>query len=64
VGKLEGQRPLGRPRCRWWDNIKMYFKKYDGMDWIHLGQDRDEWRTLVNTVMNLSGSLKCWDILE
>jgi hypothetical protein len=55
VGKPEGKRPLGRPRCRWVDNIKMDFGEIgrDGRDWIELAQDRDQWRVLVNTVMNL-----------
>jgi hypothetical protein len=55
VGKPEGKRPLGRPRCRWVDNIKMDLRerRWDGMDWIYLAQDRDQWRALVNTVMNL-----------
>jgi hypothetical protein len=55
VGKPEGKRPLGRPRRRWMDNIKMDLKKigWDGRDWIELAQDRDQWRALVNTVMNL-----------
>jgi hypothetical protein len=55
VGKLEGERPLGRPRCRWVDNIKIHLREigWDGMDWIDLAQDRDQWRALVNTVMNL-----------
>jgi hypothetical protein len=57
VGKPEGKRPLGRPRCRWVDNIKMDLKRkrmgWDGRDWIELAQDRDQWRALVNTVMNL-----------
>jgi hypothetical protein len=50
-----GRRPLGRPRCRWVDNIKMNLREigWDGMDWIELAQDRDRWRSLVNTVMNL-----------
>jgi hypothetical protein len=55
VGKPEGKRPLGRPR-RWWaDNIKMDLREigWDGMDWIHLAQDRDQWGALVNAVMNL-----------
>jgi hypothetical protein len=51
VGKLEGKRPLRRPRRRWMDNIKIDLK--DGMDWIDLAQDRDQWRALVNTMMNL-----------
>jgi hypothetical protein len=55
VGKPEGKRPLGRPRRRWVDNIKMYLREigWDGMDWIDLTQNRDPWRALVNTVMNL-----------
>jgi len=55
VGKTEGQRPLGRPRHRWEDNIKMDFQEVGcgGMDWIKLAQDRDRWRALVNVVMNL-----------
>jgi hypothetical protein len=55
VGKPEGKRPLGRPRHRWVDNIKMYLGEigWDGRDWIKLSQDRDQWRALVNTVMNL-----------
>jgi hypothetical protein len=55
VGKLEGKRPLGRPRHRWEDNIKLDLRKigWGGMDWIDLAQDRDQWRALLNTVMNL-----------
>jgi hypothetical protein len=55
VGKSEGKRPLGRPRCRWVDNIKMDLReiKWVGMDWIDLAEDRDQWRALVNTVLNL-----------
>jgi hypothetical protein len=55
VGKPEGKRPLGRRRCRWVDNIKMDLREIEwgGMDWIDLAQDRDQWRVLVNTVMNL-----------
>ena len=54
VGKPEGKRPLGRPRRRWEDNIKMDFQEVEwGMDWIELAQDRDRWRALVNAVMNL-----------
>ena len=53
VGKLEGKRPLGRPRRRWEDNIKMDLHKIGwGMDWIDLAQDRDRWWALVNAVMN------------
>jgi hypothetical protein len=55
VGKPDGKRPLGRSRRRWVDNIKMDLGEigWDGMDWIDLPQDMDQWRTLVNTVMNL-----------
>jgi hypothetical protein len=55
VGKLEGKRPLGRPRRRWVDNIKMDLGEvgWDGRHWINLAQDRDRWRAYVNTVMNL-----------
>ena len=55
VGKLEGKRPLGRPRHRWEDNIRMYFQEVGCgyMDWIGLAQDRDGWRRLVSAVMNL-----------
>jgi hypothetical protein len=55
VGKPEGKRPLGRPRRRWVDNIKLDLTEieWDGMDRINLAQDRDQWRALVNTVMNL-----------
>jgi hypothetical protein len=55
VGKPEGRRPLERPRRRWEDNIKMDLRDFGwgGIDWINLAQDRDRWRALVNTVMNL-----------
>jgi hypothetical protein len=55
VGKPEGKRPLGRPRRRWVDNIRMALQLVECgyMDWIGLAQDRDGWRTLVSAVMNL-----------
>ena len=55
VGKPEGKRPLGRPRRRWEDNIKMDLQEVRGGcgDWMELTQDRDRWRALVSTVMNL-----------
>ena len=54
VGKPEGKRPLGRPRRRWEDNIKMDIQEVGcgTMDWIRLAQDRDRWQALVNAVMN------------
>jgi hypothetical protein len=54
-GKPERKRPLGRPRRRWVDNIKMDLRGigWDGMDWIDLAQDRGQWSALVNMVMNL-----------
>ena len=54
VGKPEGKRPLGRPRRRWEDNIKMDLQEVGGCgDWLELAQDRDRWRALMSTVMNL-----------
>jgi hypothetical protein len=55
VGRPEGRRPLGRPRHRWEDNIKMDLQEvgWGGMDWIDMAQDRDRWRVLVSMVMNL-----------
>jgi len=55
MGKPEGKRPLGRPKRRWDDNIKLDLQEVGcgSMDWIELAQVRDSWRALVNTVMNL-----------
>jgi hypothetical protein len=55
VGKPEGKRPLGRPRRRWVDNIKMDLLEigWGGVNCVGLVQDRDKWRALVNAVMNL-----------
>jgi hypothetical protein len=55
VGRLEGRRPLERPRCRWEVNIKMDLWEigFGDVDWIHWAQDRDRWRAIMNTVMNL-----------
>jgi hypothetical protein len=54
-GRPEGRRPVGRPRRRWEDNIKMDLREiwFVGVDWIHWAQDRDRWRALVNMVINL-----------
>ena len=63
VGKPGGNRPLGRPRRRWEDNIKMDLQEVVGScgDWTELAEDRDRWRALVSTVMNL-GVPKMWGI--
>jgi hypothetical protein len=55
MGNPEEKRPLGRPRCRWMDDVKMDLREIGlgGMDWIDLAQDRDQWRAPANTVMNL-----------
>jgi hypothetical protein len=55
VGKPEGKRPLGRPRRRWVDNIRMDFGevRWGDVDWIGLAQDRSRWRAVVNSVLNL-----------
>jgi hypothetical protein len=55
VGKPEGRRPLGRPRRRWEDNIRMDLREvgYGCVDWMDLAQDRDRWRARVSAVMNL-----------
>jgi hypothetical protein len=55
VGKSERKRPLGRPRRRWVDNIKIDLREIglDGVDWIDRAQDRDQWKALVNTALNL-----------
>ena len=63
VGKPEGKRPMGRPRRRWDDNIKMDLREVGGGlgDWMELAQDRDRWRALVSTVMNFRVP-KMWGI--
>jgi hypothetical protein len=65
VGKPEEKRPLGRPRCTWVDNIKMDLREigWDDMDWIDLTQDRDQWKALVNTAMNLRVPQNVWNFL-
>jgi hypothetical protein len=54
VGKPEGKRPQGRPRRRWVDNIKMDLTEigWDSVEWIDMAEDREQWTTLVNTVLN------------
>jgi hypothetical protein len=54
VGKYEGKRLLGRPRLRWEDGIRMVLREigWEGVEWIHLAQDRDRWRAVVSAVMN------------
>jgi hypothetical protein len=61
VGRAEGRRPLGRPRRRWEDNIKMDLRDigFGDADFINLDQDRDRWRALVNHGNEPSGSIKC-----
>jgi hypothetical protein len=66
VGEPVGKRPLGRPRRRWVDNIKMDLRDIGlgGMDWIDLTQDRDQWKVLVKKGNEREVSIKCWEILE
>jgi len=60
VGKPEGKRPHGRPRRVWKNNTKIDLREigWEGVDWMHMAQDRDQWRTIVNTVMKLGVLLK------
>jgi hypothetical protein len=66
VGNPEGKRPLGRPRRRWVNNIKMDIREigWDGMDLIDLARDMDQWRALVNAVMNLRVPLNAGKFLS
>jgi hypothetical protein len=65
VGKPEDRRPFGRSKCRWDDNNRMYLREtgWEDVDWMHLSQDRDQRRTLVNTVMNLRFPSKAGKLL-
>jgi hypothetical protein len=66
VGKPEGNRSLGRPRRRWMDKIKMDLRERGWviMDWMDLAQDRDQWSCYCGHGNELSGSIKCWEVLE
>jgi hypothetical protein len=66
VGKPDGKRPLRKPRRRWMDNIKMDRRQigWDGIYWINLVQDRDQWRALMNTVMKLRVPLNLGEFLS
>jgi hypothetical protein len=65
VGKREGKRPLGRPRRKWESNIRMDLREigWKGVGWIYVAQDRDQWRAVVNTVMNLRVAFKVGNFL-
>jgi hypothetical protein len=64
--KTKGRKPLGRPRCRWEDNIKMDLREVGCgcVDWMELAQDRDRWRALVVCGDEHSGSIKCGEFLD
>jgi hypothetical protein len=64
--KLEGKRPLGRPRSSWVDNIRMDLGEagWGDVDWIGLAQDRNRWRALCKFGIEPSGSMKCWKTIE
>jgi hypothetical protein len=66
LARPEGKRQLGRPRRRWVDNIRMDLRElgWGDVDWIGLAQDRNKWGALVNAVMNLGGSMKCWNTVS
>jgi hypothetical protein len=66
VWKPEVKRPLGRPRRKWVDIIKIHLIEigWDGMDWIDLAQDREQLRALVNNGNEPSRSIKCWEVIE
>jgi hypothetical protein len=66
VGKPEGKRPLGRPRRRWVDNIRIDLEEvgWGDVDWIGLAQDRNRWESCCEFGIELSGSMKCWETIE
>jgi len=66
VGKPEGKSPLGRPRCRWEDNIKMDLQEVrcGAVDWSKLAQDRDRWQAFVESSNKPSGSINCGEFLD
>jgi hypothetical protein len=66
VGNPEGKRPIGRPRRRWVDYVRMNLGevRWGDVDWICLTQDRNRWRALVNSGIEPSGSMKCWETIE
>jgi hypothetical protein len=67
VGKPEGKRPLGRPRRRWVDNIRMDLGEvgWGDVDWVDLSQDRNRWREIsCEFGIEPSGSMKCWETIE
>jgi hypothetical protein len=66
VGKPEGKRSLERQRRRWVNDFKIDLREigWDSMNWIDLDPDRDHWRALMNTLMNLRVSIECWEVLE
>jgi hypothetical protein len=66
VGKPEGKRPLGRPRSRWVDNIRMDLGEvgWGDMEWIGVAQDRNRWRAVCEFGIEPTGSMKCWEAIE
>jgi hypothetical protein len=66
VGKPEGKSPLGRPGRRWVDNIKMYVREigWNGVGWVDLAQDKNQWRDLVNAINEPSDSIIVWQVLR
>jgi hypothetical protein len=66
VGKPMGKRPLGRPRRRWVDKIRMDLGEvgWGDVDWSGLAKDRNRWRALANSVLNIRVSMKCWETIE